>query len=271
MGIEYRVLAAAEEKAAHKAAVMTLFERAFARPLPEVDWQHFIVDSPYEPGRCVVAVDGDRVVGTANLVPQQVTIRGSACDYVLFTTSIVDPDYRKRGVYLDTVRLAIQTARAANKRFILAFPNEVALRPLTVLFPFKRIADIPILSGSPHDIGMLRALNPQRSIHLDENFIRWRFTHRPYFRAPFGEHTLVCKTYLDGTDVAEVVAEPLEGLRERLPERAEPLQHINVSSARCVQPGPHQVLTTLHATCCLLTKDIDASEIDLSLLMWDVV
>jgi GNAT acetyltransferase-like protein len=271
MSIEYRVLGTAEEKAAHKGPVMTLFQRAFARPLPEVDWQHFIIDSPYEPGQCVVAVDGDRVVGTANLIPQRLTFGGSTCDYVLFTTSIVDPDYRKRGVYLDTVRLAIHTAREAKKSFILAFPNEVALRPLTVLFPFKRIADIPILSGSAQDIGVLQPLDLQRSIRLDENFIRWRFAHRLYFRVPLGEHTLICKTYLDGVDIAEVLNAPPTELRERLPERSMQLQHVNVLSTRCTKPGPHQVRTTLHATCCLLSKDIDAATLDLSLLMWDVV
>jgi predicted N-acetyltransferase YhbS len=272
MTINYQVLTTVVEKERHKQEVMSLFQRAFGRPLIENDWRHFIIESPYEPGRCVVALDGDRVVGTANLIPQRLMIDGRRHDYFLFTTSMVDPDYRKQGVYLDTTRLAIEAARDAGKSFILAFPNEIAFRPLTVFFPFRPFGDFDLISAPIEEIGLIRPVDLRRSICLDDDFIRWRFNHRPYLQVRRGDVLLVGKPYGDGLDVAEAIETPPEALVTRLPRNdLLGVRNAHLLAARCTSPGAGRVMTRLRATCCALQKDIDLGGIDVSLLMWDVV
>lgn len=271
MTIQYEVLDTAPSKERRRAGIQGLFERVFARPLDEGDWRHAIVDTPYEPGRCVVAVDGDRVVGTANLIPQRLAWDGDLLHYFLFTTSMVDPDYRRQGVYMQTTRLAIDESRRAGKSFILAFPNDVALRPLTTLFRFKRIQDLPIVSGRLDDLGLPRPLRQERSVCLDRSFADWRLAHRTYFSVSHRGLVLVCKRYLDAIDVVEVLENPPPTLQGLLPEEHVPLDDVNVLASRCPGAPAGRPLTTLHMTCYTIQDGFDPSQIDVSLLMWDVI
>jgi GNAT superfamily N-acetyltransferase len=271
MSVRCEALGTLEGKEHHKASVQRLFERVFARPLSDADWHHLIIGSPYEAGFLAVALDGDKIVGTANFIPQKLTWEGSVLDYFLFTTSMVDPDYRRHGVYMQTTRLAIDEARRSGKSFIVAFPNDVALRPLTTLFRFKPVADHAIVSGSLAAFGRLAPLDQRRSVRLDADFLRWRLTHRDYFRVSNSGLLLLCKRYRERLDIVEVLDGMPPGMESLLPERDEQLVNVNLLSARCSTPAAGSVLATLHLTCYTLRDDVDPSRIDLSLLMWDVI
>jgi GNAT superfamily N-acetyltransferase len=269
--IRYLVLRSADEKRTWQGEVTSFFERVFGRPLPAPDYQHFVVRSPYEEGYCLLALDGERVVGTANLIPQRLASGGDRVPYLLFTTSAVDPAHRRQGIYLDLMRLLIEEARGAGQRFILAFPNQMALLPLTRLGGFKLIRSHAIVQGRLERLGALRPVERERSVALDERFLRWRLEHRAYFAARRGELTLICKRHLDATDVVEVLGPDPGAAVEALPQGELGEGDVNLLDSRCTAPEGGEPSVRLHVTWRPLSEDVGVSAIDVSLLMWDIV
>jgi hypothetical protein len=169
------------------------------------------------------------------------------------------------------MRLVVEESKGAGQSFVLAFPNEAALLPLTKLCGFRLIRTASIVSGPLSRLGDLRPMRRAASIALDDGLLGWRFEHRAYFRVRRDELTLICKDYHDATDIVEVLDDAPPGLATRVPEGELKSGEVNLLDSRCTTPIPGRPVTTLTATWRPLRDDIDGSAIDVSLLMWDIV
>ena len=267
--IRYQVLTSVEAKDIYRERFSHLFEMVFNRQLGGAEWSHLVTDAPYGTGRLIVAIDGDRLVGTANLIPQKLGWGTLEWDYFLLTTSMVDPDYRKEGVYAETINLVKQVADDIGGKFILAFPNPKALPLLTRFFGFKSIMSVPLVTMRDSD--ELKTLKADVSIKLDLPFWAWRLSHRDYFIVRQENQVLICKEYQGVIDILEVLDTGAGQVLPRLPERTVNLVNAICPANRLKSEAGTRTLTTLNATYLPLKAGVDLAGIDISLLMWDVI
>lgn len=269
--IEYKVLESTTDKESIKAGLKVLFSDSFNKELSEDLWYHIIQSSPFESSLLVVALDGNKVVGCSNMIPQKLNTSQGVLDYFLFTTSIVDMNYRSKGVYLELIKLMKVRLKESGKKFIFAFPNKKAAPIITSsFFGFKKITEFSLVNLNL--LQSLSAISVEKSILIDDDFLSWRLSHNEYFLTKTEEFTLLCKAYESELDVLEVFDQPKEtALLEKFLDykEIEEFNGFNISSDRIQAEG--SLVNPLIAVMYSDDKAMYDLNIDVSLLAWDVI
>lgn len=271
--VDYKVITNRAEKDAHRESVQRLFNDIFSRPLPNTEWEHLILSSPYDDGALILGLENDAVVATANLVSQKLNLGAKVLDYYLFTTSMVSKDHAGKGLYFKTIELIKDVLRSSKKDFIFALPNSNSYPLLTKLFQFKTLAETSLVKVA--ELPDLRTMRSETSLTLDKSFLDWRFEHKEYFWSKLGTNTLICKEYGGSYDVLEVLAQAdAAPVQKRLPERSTGAgQNFNIMRNRLGRPAIQTVGDAFPLRPVYFSFDqlLDLSGMDLSLLMWDVI
>lgn len=105
-------------------ALVALFARAYRREMDEATWRWKVRahDVPFDNG--FVALDGARPIGQYAALPLRARIGGAARYVTVGVDAMVDPDYRRRGVWSALVRHAHQTWARAGVAMAIGLPNE---------------------------------------------------------------------------------------------------------------------------------------------------
>jgi len=97
------------------------------------DWRYF--SNPVGRTDVFVAVDGTRIIGMQPMAVLPARWHGESISAALYTGVMVDPQYRRRGVFSSLIRTCDAHAAASGASLVVTFPNENS-------FPaFRRLAE----------------------------------------------------------------------------------------------------------------------------------
>ena len=273
--INYQILTGVSEKNRYKTRIFSLFNHIFNKELKESEWSHFFLNSPYENSLLILALSADKVVGIANLIPQKLNIGRKKYNYYLFITSAVLKSFRSEGVYMETIKIIKNILKNKEKDFIFAFPNKNAYPLLTELFYFIPLKRKEIVNVNNFNLKELKPVYPERSIFLDDQFVKWRFEHKHYFYIRHNGKCIIYKGYKDSLDVIEIIESKYENIISRfisIKNDINPYSVFNVLKNRLLSPGnkEYKVGTTVSPCYFSFDTNLDLSKLDISLLMSDV-
>ena len=198
MMIKYKILCDVKEKLSIKNEFKSFFYRIYSKELNDNVWEHQFINSPYDDSPLFLAFDNERIVGSALMIKQKLSIDDKIFDYCLFTTSAADKEYRSKGIYLELLNMQKNYAKDTKKDFILAFPNKIAYNALKIFGGFKDVSKDKIVKTNIDNINLSSFCN---NILEDEKFIKWRFEHKDYSFIKLDKNILVVKKFEDSFDL----------------------------------------------------------------------
>lgn len=114
--------------------------------LQERTWRWQFAENPAGPPVCRLAEDRDRVVGQYVVIPVRMRIAGEERTWFFSCDTMVDPDYRRRGIFTDLAREVFESVESdypgasvwgfPNGRSVQAFTGKLGWKVLTI-FPVR--------------------------------------------------------------------------------------------------------------------------------------
>jgi GNAT superfamily N-acetyltransferase len=172
----------AEYGPSRRADVADLIARVWGSRPAEADLEWFYERNPVRPASVLLAEEDDRVVGSAAISFQRMSLGGREQVVGTAVHLATDPAYRGRGIFSELQTQNEERAREAGVGLLLVVPNAQStpilverlgwrkLRPLRV---WARLGRLPVLdSGSRPPRAADRVLR-------DADWLRWRFAEAP--------------------------------------------------------------------------------------------
>jgi GNAT superfamily N-acetyltransferase len=172
----------AEYGPSRRADVADLIARVWGRRPDEAELEWFYERNPVRPASVLLAEEDDRVVGSAAISYQRMSISGHEELVGAAVHLATDPGYRGRGIFSELQTQNEEHARAAGVRVLLVVPNAQSapilverlgwreLRPLRV---WARLGVLPVIDSGP------RAPRGADRVLRDPDWLRWRFVDAP--------------------------------------------------------------------------------------------
>lgn len=180
--------------------IVPLFERSFARKYDLLRWKWFSQGCPYGKNRTYVAVDADtgELAGSYSLLPTKVAYNGRIMNASLCNNVNTAAEYRKRGIFVNLGRFALEREREYGSQLSLGTPAQsepVYAGHMRV--GWKAISPLPFLvkyrtTPRPFSASRIDGFNEQydrllldlvkkRSFFVlkDRHYMKWRFLDRP--------------------------------------------------------------------------------------------
>ncbi|BBN80415.1 hypothetical protein PA25_04000 [Pseudoalteromonas sp. A25] len=265
--IQYETVLDAQRKQQIKNEFQDFFTIIYGRALNDSSWQHQFIHSPYNDSPLFLALDRGRIVGSALMIGQKVRHKGEILDYYLFTTSGVLKEYRNKGVYAELLKLQKEHASTNGKKFIFAFPNDLAYPVLRLFGGFNDLVQTKLVTTTLNNIDFSDKGN---SLLLDQDFSNWRFEHKDYCFSIVEDMLVITKEFNRQLDIlaiydaeaAELIETPLTPLNEEL--------KVNTLIDWTIDHAPCEVISNVNAVYFPLDRSIAITEIKLNLLMSDL-
>ena len=197
----------AEYGPSRRADVADLTARVWGKRPAEAELEWFYERNPVRPASVLLAEEDDRVVGSAAISFQRMSI--AARDEVVGTVVhlATDPAHRGRGIFSELQTSNEKRAHESGVRLLLVVPNAQStpilverlgwreLRPLRV---WARLGAVPVFDAGPRSPG-----GNDRVIR-DPDWVRWRFVEapRPYTVIGRGGHAVAARRGRVGNVVA---------------------------------------------------------------------
>ena len=265
--INYRILCDARSKNKVKNEFLHFFYNVYLKVLYENIWEHQFINSPYNDSPLFLAFDGEKIVGSALMIKQKLSIDDKIFDYYLFTTSAVDKEYRSKGIYLELLNMQKNYAKDTKKDFILAFPNKIAYNALKIFGGFKDISKDKIIKTNIDNINLSSFCN---NILEDEKFIKWRFEHKDYSFIKLDNNILVVKKFEDSFDLLST----LKATNNFIPSNKfisfDELNSCYVLEKHTIDKSKNMMIDNYNATIFLINNEFNFNGKCINLLMSDV-
>jgi len=267
MSLEYKVILTPEEKNAIKPAFQQFFSSIYERELSDKDWEHQFIHSPYNDSPLILALDNDKIIGSALMIAQRFTDGTQKGDYYLWTTSAIDKAYRSKGIYAELLSYQRNYASETKKSFIFAFPNKLAYPVVKLFGGFKDLQKSKLVKTTLQSIDFTKVSN---SLVIDKAFFDWRFEHKSYLFLTYQDYVLIAKRYEDTLDILAIYPKSdLDNIN---------IQYQEVSSEQSIitlelfifERSNTEVLDTLNGTYFPIDKTINYDALTINLLMSDV-
>ena len=177
----------------------------------EAYWEWKFERNPRGPGRIWVGDDDGRIAGCYIWNPVQVRWGGTTVLGAQSVDAAVHPDYRRRGLFTDLARTAMEDGASRELSFVYAFPVEAAFRgQVRVGFESRlTVSSVhrPLLVGqggragstvspsgrprasTPDSTPSPRAGDSELTVARDAGYLQWRFCEHP----TRSYETLVCE------------------------------------------------------------------------------
>lgn len=107
----------------YKTQIFELFKNCFSSPIDEELWKWAYVDNPN--GNPIVSLyfDGEKLVGHYAVIPMSFIYKQQPLNAVLSMTTMVDPGYRKYGIFVEQANDVYEKATELGYSFVCGFPN----------------------------------------------------------------------------------------------------------------------------------------------------
>ena len=80
---DFLLLEEIKDKNIYKDRLLRFWSRVYKKNIEEMSWEHFFANKEF-PSKLLVYFAKDKIVGTANLIPQTINYRNSSVNYYLF-------------------------------------------------------------------------------------------------------------------------------------------------------------------------------------------
>lgn len=104
--------------------IVALFARAFGRPMTEAHWRWKVLGQPTPVNNVWLVVAGSQVIGQYACIPTRFWLDGQEQLVMVGVDAMVDPAYRRHGMWTALVTHAHEVWSAAGVAFALGLPNE---------------------------------------------------------------------------------------------------------------------------------------------------
>lgn len=265
--VEYKTVTDKSYKKKLKDEFQSFFKSVYDRELSDIDWEHYFVNSPYEDSALFLAIDKEKIIGSALMIPQNFYSENYEGKYYLWTTSAIKKEYRSQGIYAELLKMQREYAKDKKKDFIFAFPNKLAYPVVKLFGGFKDLYKVNLVKASITD---LKLQDIDNSLLIDSEFFKWRFEHKDYLFYKLDDNIIISKKFEDTLDVLAIYKkETFENINFKIESGSIPCS-INTIKTFLKENSVSEVLNTLNGTYFPINRNIDYSSIKLNLLMSDV-
>lgn len=266
-----KILVNQKDKKIYKESIKNLFIKEYKKPLNEENWN--FLNGYSNKSVMIVYLDGNNVVGIANLIHNYHLLNKSSFEYFIFTTSIVAKEFRSRGVYTLIMLEMRKYLENSNCEFVMAYPNDLALPIITnPFYQFKVACNFSLRIVNNLEFVFCCDLN--NCIKITSPFLNWRFSKNKYFIICKYEKIFICKEYNNDIDIVEIFNNSSIDLSECNLPIITPSKNAKfiVPSFRLENP---QIGDFLYAqsivTCRRNLSSLNVKNISYSNLCWDVL
>jgi GNAT superfamily N-acetyltransferase len=127
------------------------------RLMPET-WCWQFRDNPAGDPVLALAQDHDRIVGQYAVIPTRFSVQGKETCFALSCDTMIDPDYRRQGLFTALARKAYQRIESEGRiATVWGFPNEASLPGFTRHLDWRLLTDFPLKVAPLRPLTMLRA------------------------------------------------------------------------------------------------------------------
>jgi GNAT superfamily N-acetyltransferase len=116
-----------------------------------------LLDNPYGRGELSIAVDGDRIVGTAANTPKRMVVAQKDTRGAEVGETFTDPGFQRQGIFSHLVTMNLERAEQDGTELIYGLPNEIALLGWEGRLGFHQVR-------SAHIVNAIRPLRMRRSL-----------------------------------------------------------------------------------------------------------
>ncbi len=265
--IEYKIITDTESKQNLKSNFQNFFRSIYNQELTDENWEHQFIHSPYENSALFLAFDGEKIVGSALMIPQKFATFSSSGLYYLWTTSAIDKEYRSQGLYAEILKMQREYSLQTKKDFIFAFPNKLAYPVVKLFGGFKDLYRVALVKANINDLDLD---NIKNSLVIDKSYFEWRFEHKEYLFYNIDNCIIIAKKFENSLDILAVYNQSdLNGIALAVESSTIP-NDIIVMQTFLKEDCESTVIDKLSGTYFPINKEIDYSEIKLNLLMSDV-
>jgi len=264
--IKYKILIKPEEKELIKNSFFDLFYNVYKKNLDNKLWEHQILNSPYNCTPLFVAMDGNKVIGSALMILQKCLINEIKYNYFLFTTSAILKEYRSRGIYPELLKLQKEYSKKNNIDFVFAFPNRLAYPVLKLFARFKDLKKFDLVRTTFDNIDFEKIEN---NLLIDKNFFKWRFEHKDYLFYELNDKVIIYKEFNNCYDILAIynVKDFPFSFNNTVLERN---KKIIILNSYLKNENLIEKMDVLNATYFPLNENLDYSKLNVNLLMSDV-
>jgi predicted N-acetyltransferase YhbS len=264
--LEYKILTKLRDKESLKKSFLSLFSSVYKKNLDEVSWMHQIINSPYDDSVLFVALNFEKVIGSALMILQKCSIGGREYKYYLFTTSAILQEYRPIGVYAELLKLQKEYAVKRNIDFIFALPNKTAYPVLKFFGGFKDLKKHELIETS---FNKLNLNDVGSSLTVDDKMFRWRFEHKDYKFYNKDGVVIIYKEHNGSYDILGMYNQK-EFQFPYLSTKIEKNKKITTLDCFLIDKDNIKGIDKVNFTYFPINKDLDYSAIRVNLLMSDV-
>lgn len=176
-----------------------LYTKCFSGTITEeiVRWRY--LENPVNEVLVCIAVDNGKLVGNYAVLPCELVIDNNVYRSAISTNSMIDPEYRGRGLLVDLAKKLYCDLEKRNYKTIVGFPNHISNPLFVKKLNRKQIYEVPTLeleiSKSINDLKFAVTIeddskfileynhsNPEnRNIYLKKTrtYLKWRYFSNP--------------------------------------------------------------------------------------------
>jgi GNAT superfamily N-acetyltransferase len=141
--------------------ILDLRQRVFGdldpvRLMPET-WCWQFRRNPAGEALCALAQDHDRIVGQYAVIPTRFSVQGKETRFALSCDTMIDPDYRRQGLFTALAREAYRRIRSESGiTTVWGFPNKASLPGFTRHLDWRLLTVFPLRVAPLRPLTMLR-------------------------------------------------------------------------------------------------------------------
>jgi len=117
--ITYRGFREGDEK-----DILDLFNHVFNRNWPLSRWTWENKNNPYSTTYFNLAINNQKIIGQSGAIPLLFNYKGETIKTTRVQNVMVHPDFRKRGIFFQTLKNLTEYLKSKGEDFIITFPND---------------------------------------------------------------------------------------------------------------------------------------------------
>lgn len=131
-------------KVGDEEGILTLYNKVFKADRDENYWNWQFNQYPFGKSIICLAEDNEKIIGQTTLIQTKINYNGDNLDAGYSIDSMVDKEYRRKGIFTDLANRSYNIAREQGLKFRYGFPIYGALIGLTDKLGASIVDDIPV-------------------------------------------------------------------------------------------------------------------------------
>lgn len=122
--------------------IIELYNLVFHKTLSLSEWKWAYQRNPIERYDIILALFNSRIIGQSAGSPQEYLVAGTSRKTSRIQNVMVHPDFRKQGIFLETLKLLTSYLYYQAIDFVVTFPNDSSLQAFIHKLDYRHIEDL---------------------------------------------------------------------------------------------------------------------------------